>query len=343
MPLSRLIDSGQLGKDFHIASPAQKGLRSECVLCQAASWPPDGVWFGRLNAITFLMSLTNAISVDVEDYFQTEAMSVVAPRTKWDSFPPHVEANTCALFELFARYEVKATFFFLGWVVERFPQLARKAHDLGHEIGCHSYWHHPVFRMTSKEFWEDTYRARRVIEDATGAPVIGYRAPNFSINQKVPWAYPILEELGFQYDSSVNPVHHLLYDNHTAPRHPFRVGGRLLELPIATWRICGQNLPVGGGAYLRILPYALVENGISAINRNEHAPAVLYLHPWEIDDSQPRLEASWKSRMRQYTGLAGMKSKLERLLQQFALGRIYDSVYLPALARTRDTIPPCSL
>jgi polysaccharide deacetylase family protein (PEP-CTERM system associated) len=285
------------------------------------------------------MSLTNAISVDVEDYFQTEAMSAVAPRSRWDSFPSHVEANTQALFELFARFDVKATFFFLGWIAERFPRLVRKAHELGHEAGCHSYWHHPVFRTTSKEFWDDTYRARNVIEDATGASVFGYRAPSFSINQSVPWAYPILEELGFQYDSSVNPVHHALYDNHAAPRHPIRVGERLLELPIATWRVCGQNLPVGGGAYLRILPYALMKNGIRAINRNEQAPAVLYLHPWEIDDSQPRLPASRKSRLRQYTGLARMKSRLERLLQQFALGRIYDSVYLPALAKIQDEMP----
>lgn len=282
------------------------------------------------------MGLTNAISVDVEDYFQTEAMSAVAPRDKWDSFPTHVQTNTHALFDLFARFDVKATFFFLGWVAERFPELARKAHELGHEVGCHSYWHRPVFRMTSKEFWDDTYRARNVIEDATGIPTIGYRAPNFSINPSVPWAYPILEELGFYYDSSVNPVHHPLYDNHAAPRHPCRIGKRLLELPIATWRVCGQNLPVGGGAYLRILPYGLVKNGVRAINRGEAAPAVLYLHPWEIDDSQPRLKASLKSRMRQYIGLARMKSRLERLLQQFALGRIDESVYRPALAKIQD-------
>ncbi len=282
------------------------------------------------------MDLTNAISVDVEDYFQTEAMSLVAPRDRWETFPSHVESNTWALFELFARYEVKATFFFLGWTAERFPQLARRARELGHEVGCHSYWHQPVFRMTPKEFWEDTFRARNVIEDAIGAAVIGYRAPNFSINQSVPWAYPILEELGFEYDSSVNPVRHALYGNHAAPRHPFRVGEHLLEIPIASWRVCGQNLPVGGGAYLRVLPYALVENGVRAINKNEHAPAVLYLHPWEIDDSQPHLKASWKSRLRQYTGLATMKSRLERLLRRFAFGKIYDSVYLPALDRIRS-------
>ncbi|MGC2108277.1 MAG: XrtA system polysaccharide deacetylase [Candidatus Korobacteraceae bacterium] len=289
---------------------------------------------------TLLVTLTNAISVDVEDYFQTEAMSAVAPRSEWESFPARVEASTGALFDLFARFDVKGTFFFLGWVAEHFPHLVRQAHELGHEVGCHSYWHHPVFRLSSQDFWEDTYRARSAIEDATGAPVIGYRAPNFSINESVPWAYPILEELGFRYDSSVYPVRHELYGNHHAARSPYLVGANLMEIPLATWRVFNQNLPVAGGAYLRILPYALVKNGVRAINRNEQAPAVLYLHPWEIDDSQPRLAASWKSRTRQYTGLAGMKSRLERLLRQFAFGRIDEAVYRPALARMRDGNSP---
>lgn len=281
------------------------------------------------------MKPTNAISVDVEDYFQTEAMAAVAPRTHWDSFPARVEANTCELFELFARYQVHATFFFLGWVAERFPQVVRKAHELGHEVGCHSYWHHPVFRMTSDEFREDTYRARNVIQEATGAPVKGYRAPSFSINQSVPWAYPILEELGFEYDSSIYPIRHELYGNHRAQRHPYLAGANLIEIPVATWRVFKQNVPVGGGAYLRILPYALMKHGICSINKKENAPVVLYIHPWEIDDSQPRLQASWKSRMRQYTGLAGMQSKLERLLQDFTLDSIYDTIYLPLHSRGR--------
>jgi len=275
------------------------------------------------------MPCANAISVDVEDYFQTEAMSAVVPRSRWDSFPPHVEANTSALLDLFARYRVRATFFFLGWVAERFPQLVRETHELGHEIGCHSYWHNVVFRMSAEEFREDTCRAKSVLQDAIGAPVRGYRAPNFSINQSAKWAYPILEDLGFQYDSSIYPVRHQLYGNHGAPRAPYRAGANLMELPVATWRVCGQNLPVGGGAYLRILPYTLMKSGIRSINRIEHSPAVLYLHPWEIDEFQPRLPASWTSRMRQYTGLAGMKQKLERLLQDFTLGTIYDTVYLP--------------
>ncbi len=282
------------------------------------------------------MKLINAMSVDVEDYFQTEAMAPAAPREGWDYFPSHVEANTNTLFELFAKYDVKATFFFLGWVAERYPQLIRNARELGHEIGCHSYWHRPVFRMTSQEFWDDTYRAKNVIEDAAGVPARGYRAPNFSINDIVPWAYPILEELGFQYDSSVFPVRHGLYGNHRASRIPYLVGPNLLELPIATWRVLNNNLPVGGGAYLRILPFGLMKNGVRAMNERESVPAVLYLHPWELDPSQPRLRASWKSRLRQYTGLDSMKGRLERLLQQFKFGTIYDSIYLPAVTHLRE-------
>lgn len=276
------------------------------------------------------MPITNALSVDVEDYFQTEAMSSVAPRNRWAAFNSHVEANTHALFELFARYDVRATFFFVGWIADRFPALIRQACAAGHEVGCHSYWHRPVSRLTASEFREDTRCAKDAIESAAGTPILGYRAPSFSINGSVAWAYQILEELGFRYDSSLNPVHHPLYGNHAAPRNPFQVVAGLHELPIATWRILGQNIPVGGGAYLRILPYRLLKTGVTSINRGEHRPAVLYLHPWEIDDRQPRLPASWTSRIRQYSGLSKMKSKLERLLQDFKLGTIYDTVYLPA-------------
>src|SRR5271169_5493964 len=152
------------------------------------------------------MKFANAISVDVEDYFQTEAMAAVAPRSRWETFPSHVTANMETLFELFARHDVRATFFYLGWIAERFPQLVRKTLELGHEVGCHSDWHHPVFRMSEQEFRQDTYRAKNSIEDAIGAAIVGYRAPNFSIVQSVPWAYSVLEELGFGYDSSVYPI-----------------------------------------------------------------------------------------------------------------------------------------
>ncbi len=286
------------------------------------------------------MPLTNALSVDVEDYFQTEAMSAVAPRDRWCYFPSHVEVNTRALFQLFAKYSVRATFFFVGWTAERYPQLVREAHKLGHEVGCHSYWHRPVFRLSPKEFREDTNRAKQVIEEAAGVPVVGYRAPCFSINSSVAWAYGVLEDLGFQYDSSSNPVHHPLYGNHAGRRNPFPLSEGLLELPIATWRVFGQNLPTGGGAYLRILPYWLTRSGLSSINSKESRPAIVYLHSWEIDESQPRLQASFTSRARQYIGLSRMKNKLERLLQQFTFGTVYETVYLP-LANKNSRAADC--
>ncbi len=199
-------------------------------------------------------------------------MSSVAPRDSWSSFPSRVEANTRTLFELFAKYDARATLFFLGWTAERYPRLVREAQELGHEIACHSYWHRPVFRLSPAGFREDTWRAKQVIEDAAGGEVAGYRAPCFSINSSVAWAYDILQELGFQYDSSLNPVRHAFYGNHKGNRAPYRIAAGLHELPIATWRVLGQNLPVGGGAYLRILPYWLVSSGVSEHQR-ERIPA----------------------------------------------------------------------
>lgn len=279
------------------------------------------------------MPFSNTLSVDVEDYFQTEAMSAIAPRDSWSSFPSRVEANTRTLFELFAKYDARATLFFLGWTAERYPRLVREAQELGHEIACHSYWHRPVFRLSPAEFREDTSRAKQVIEDAAGGSVAGYRAPCFSINSSVAWAYDILQELGFQYDSSLNPVRHAFYGNHKGNRAPYRIAAGLHELPIATWRVLGQNLPVGGGAYLRILPYWLVSSGVTSINAKESRPAILYVHPWEIDEEQPRLQVSIISRVRQYTGLSQMKRKLERLLQQFRFGTVYETVYLPLVSQ----------
>jgi polysaccharide deacetylase family protein (PEP-CTERM system associated) len=278
------------------------------------------------------MPVTNAISVDVEDYFQTEAMSQASPRSQWERFPSRVVANTETLFELFATQNVRATFFFLGWVAERFPELVRTAAALGHEVGCHSNWHQPVFRLSPQQFREDTYRAKQVIENAAQVAVRGYRAPNFSIIESAHWAYQILEELGFEYDSSVNPIRHELYGNHKAQRRPYRVGARLLELPVASWRILGQNLPIGGGAYLRILPYSFIRAGIRSLNDTENMPAVIYLHPWELDIEQPRLDVCWKSRVRQYTGLSAMRSKLHRLLKNFQFGRIDETVFLRVLS-----------
>jgi polysaccharide deacetylase family protein (PEP-CTERM system associated) len=268
-------------------------------------------------------NLNNAISVDVEDYFHTEAMSETVPRSSWDRMPSRVEQNTKSLFELFAAYGVRGTFFFLGWVAERFPKLVREAVSLGHEIGCHSYWHRMVPRLSPEEFREDTRMAKEAIENAAGKRTIGYRAPSFSLLPGTEWAQEILADCGFLYDSSIYPVNHDLYSNSAMPRIPYTTAsGRLLELPVATLSIAGNNFPIGGGGYLRILPYQYTRWGLSRVNRTEAMPAILYTHPWEIDPEQPRLAASARSRFRQYTNLTSTREKLKRLLAEFPFAPI---------------------
>ena len=267
--------------------------------------------------------LVNALSVDVEDYFHTEAMSGVLSREDWKCMPSRVQRNTHRLFELLERHNVRATFFFLGWVAERFPGLVQDAVRLGHEIGCHSFWHRPIYSLSPDEFRSDTLRAKETIENAGGVRVRGYRAPSFSLVPGTQWATEILAEIGFDYDSSVHPIRHDLYHNPLASRIPERVaGGAIVELPIATTRVAGSNLPIGGGGYLRIFPYAYTRWGLSRFNRRDAQPAIVYLHPWEIDPGQPRLEASPKARFRQYTGLATMGTKLTRMLKDFAFAPI---------------------
>ena len=265
----------------------------------------------------------NSITVDVEDYFQTEAMGSVVAREQWDQLPGRVERNTKRLLDLFAAHDVRGTFFFLGWVAERFPGLVREAAGLGHEIGCHSYWHRLVYRLTPEEFREDTKRAKEVTEDALGAEIVGYRAPNFSLVKGTEWAPEILASLGFRYDSSVYPIQHDVYNNPGAPRVPGGIaGGTLMEFPIATLAVGKTNLPLGGGGYLRILPYSYTRWGLLHLNRVTKMSAVVYIHPWEIDPEQPRFPASALSQFRQYTGLRRTAAKLERLLRDFRFAPI---------------------
>jgi polysaccharide deacetylase family protein (PEP-CTERM system associated) len=270
-------------------------------------------------------ALLNSITVDVEDYFQTEAMSSVVAREQWNHLPTRVERNTKRLFDLFAAHDVRGTFFFLGWVAERFPGLVREAAGLGHEVGCHSYWHRLVYRLTPDEFREDTKRAKEVTEDAAGARIFGYRAPNFSLVKGTEWAPEILASLGFRYDSSVYPIRHDIYNNPGAPRVPGCVaGGTLMEFPIATLAVGKNNLPLGGGGYLRILPYSYTRWGLSQLNGAKKMSAVVYIHPWEIDPEQPRIAACARSRFRQYTGLGKNAAKLEQLLRDFRFAPIQE-------------------
>lgn len=261
----------------------------------------------------------NILSVDVEDYFQVEAFADVVDRFQWESYSCRVEDNTKRLLDLLDEYGTRATFFILGWVAERFPTLVREIVARGHEPACHSYWHRLIYTLTPEEFRKDTCRAKEVIEQAANMAIYGYRAPSYSITARSLWALDILAESGFTYDSSIFPIRHDTYGIPDAPRTPFRIptpSGPLVECPITTFRWLGkQNLPVGGGGYLRILPFWYTRLGISRAQR-EGVPLIVYLHPWEIDPGQPRIQARLRSRVRHYTNLGKMAGRLRRLLRQ---------------------------
>jgi polysaccharide deacetylase family protein (PEP-CTERM system associated) len=263
--------------------------------------------------------LLNVISVDVEDYFHAEAFAEIVQRSEWDSYASRVEDNTRRLLDLFARLNVEATFFVLGWVAERFPKLVRDIAAAGHEVACHSYWHRLIYKLDPKEFREDTYRAKQVIEQAAGVQIYGYRAPTYSIVINSLWATDILAELGFTYDSSIFPTHHDRYGIPSAPRFPFVINttsGPLVEYPIATFRLWGDlNFPFGGGGYLRLLPWWYNQLGFRRA-KVEGIPAVAYIHSWEIDSQQPRLKARLKSRLRHYKNLGKAYGRLENMLRQ---------------------------
>lgn len=251
------------------------------------------------------------LSVDVEDYYHVEAFADVVAREQWPAYPSRVENNTRRLLDLLEAAQVKATCFILGWVAERYPGLVRQIAARGHEIACHSYWHRPIFRLTPAEFRQDTRRAKDVIEQAAGVGVAGYRAPSFSVTRKSLWAMEVLAEEGFAYDSSVFPVRHDFYGIPDAPRAPFRRSG-IVECPMTTFRLGRANLPVGGGGYLRIFPYWYTAAGIRRAWA-EGLPLIVYVHPWEIDPEQPRLQGRLLSRLRHYTNLSQTAPRLAKL------------------------------
>jgi len=260
----------------------------------------------------------NVISVDVEDYFHAEAFADVVDRSQWSTYPSRVESTTNRLLDLFAELKVEATFFVLGWVAERNPGLVRAIGDAGHELACHSYWHRLIYRIEPNEFREDTYRAKATIEQSAGCRIYGYRAPTYSIVTSSLWATDILAELGFTYDSSIFPIRHDRYGIPDAPRFPFRIktaAGPLLECPIATFRLWGQvNFPFAGGGYLRLLPWWYTRLGLRHA-QDEGIPVISYVHPWEVDPDQPRLNGRWSSRLRHYTNLHKTCTRLAGMLR----------------------------
>lgn len=270
--------------------------------------------------------MENVLTIDVEDYYMVSAFADTVRFGDWPGFESRVERNTRQLLELLAEFNTNATFFVLGWVAENCPNLVRDIHAAGHEIGCHGYNHRLIYHLTPDEFREDTRRAKGALEDLIGDPVIGYRATSYSIIKETMWALDVLFEEGFRYDSSIFPILHDRYGIPGADRFCSMVkckgAGELLEIPPATISLLKKNIPIAGGGYLRLLPIWLTTWGIQQINNRELKPAVVYVHPWEIDHDQPRLRGSRLSVFRHYTNLATTVPKLRRLLDTFRFNTV---------------------
>ena len=274
-------------------------------------------------------SLTrNALTVDVEEYFQVAAFERTIPREAWDSAESRVEFSTGRVLDLFATHGVKGTFFVLGWIAERHPELVRRIVREGHELASHGYDHTRVHKFEPAQFREDVVRTRKLLEDIGGVAVRGYRAPSYSINGRNLWALDVLQETGHAYSSSIYPIRHDLYGMPEAPRFPFRVRpDAILEIPVTTVRIGQRNYPCGGGGYFRLLPYGAFRWMLRRVNEHDQQSGLFYFHPWEVDPAQPRVTgAPLKSRFRHYLNLDSMHSRLERLLSDFTWGRM-DEVF----------------
>ena len=278
--------------------------------------------------------ITNAMTVDVEDYLHVSAFEKHIRRQDWEALPCRVEGNTDRVLKLFDDHHVKATFFMLGWVAERYPGLVRRIVAGGHELASHGYSHVRVTQQTPSEFREDVVRTKRLLEDISGEPVHGYRAASYSICAETLWALEILQDTGHRYSSSIYPIRHDLYGMPAAPRFPFHpnVGGVLLEIPVTTVELFKQKLPCGGGGYFRLLPYGWSRWAMRRVNRHDRRACIFYFHPWEIDPGQPRQPGiGLKTRIRHYTNLAEMEQRLHSLMTEFCWDRM-DHVFLDSRA-----------
>lgn len=265
----------------------------------------------------------NALSVDVEDYFHVEAFASRVSPADWPKYELRVEANVRQILEIFEQYQVKATFFMLGWIAEKLPGLAAGIAAAGHEVGCHGYAHQHIRRQLPGQFKEDVHRARQLLIQQTGQDVACYRAPSFSVTLSTLWALDVLAEEGFTIDSSIFPARHDLYGIPGSNRFPHR-RNTLIEFPPTTIRKANINIGVAGGGYLRLFPYWITRRAIREVNESEGQPVMVYFHPWEIDPDQPRIAAPLRSRLRHYTNLAYMRGKIEKLLQDFEFSSVSD-------------------
>ena len=270
------------------------------------------------------MNLINALTIDLEDYFQVEAFASRINYNDWDNYPCHIEKNTKKILDILDFYQIKATFFCLGWIAKRYPLLIKTIAQKGHEIASHGYAHKPIYKQSPKEFREDIKRTKNILEDIIGKPVFGYRAPTYSITQKTLWALEILAEEGYKYDSSIFPIKHDLYGIPNAPRFPFVITFQrsnvqtFFEFPLTTLRILNINIPIAGGGYFRLFPYVFIKNALKYINIKEKKPFIFYLHPWELDPNQPRINhIPWRSRFRHYVNLNKAERKFKKILSDF--------------------------
>jgi len=287
--------------------------------------------------------IVNAMTVDVEDYFQVSAFDDVVPRSAWAEMESRVERNTHRLLDIFDEADVCGTFFVLAWAGERRPSLVREIAERGHEIASHGYGHRLVYEQAPAAFRDDVRRAKGILEDAGGERVSGYRAPSFSITSRSLWALDVLAEEGYEYDSSIFPIRHDRYGLPGSPRHRHvrqTKTAQLVEMPPATVRIAGLNMPAAGGGYFRLLPYAWTRWSLGRVNRRERQAAVFYLHPWELDPEQPRLPARGLSRFRHYRNLDRTEERLRRLLREFRFSSLRSLLSGPELSeRALATAP----
>ncbi len=272
--------------------------------------------------------ITNALTIDVEDYFQVSAFAPHIARADWDTRECRVEGNVHAILDMLDAHATKATFFTLGWIAERYPALVREIVARGHELASHGHGHERASDLTRAQFVDDVVRAKRTLEDLCGSEVLGYRAPSFSIGTGNLWAFDVLAQAGYRYSSSVYPIRHDHYGMPDAPRFKHEVRAGLVEIPITTLRVLNRNLPSSGGGYFRLFPYALSRWMLRQVNRRDGQAAIFYFHPWEIDVGQPRIEGiGAKTRFRHYVNIARMRSRLEQLLDDFAWDRM-DRIFL---------------
>jgi polysaccharide deacetylase family protein (PEP-CTERM system associated) len=273
-------------------------------------------------------AIVNALTIDVEDYFQVSAFAPHIPRASWDSLPCRIERNIDHILLLLSDANMRATFFTLGWIAERYPEMIRRIVDGGHELASHGYEHYRATEQGYGQFLADIRLAKAVLEDTSGGQVKGYRAPSFSVGPRNKWAFEAIAEAGYRYSSSVYPIRHDHYGAPDAPRFAHEAFKGLLELPITTVRMLRSNWPAGGGGYFRLLPYSVSRWSIRRVNAIDRQPALFYFHPWELDPDQPRVKGPGaKARFRHYLNLERMQPRMRRLLTDFSWDRV-DHVFL---------------